>query len=105
MNALRKRQDKHLSLDTGSLELLESDWQEEDARRGEERAAALNHCLEQLPAKSRELIRKRYFQEVDYPKLAEELKRTVNSLYVTFSRIHAALAQITARLIAEEEHG
>ena len=99
MNARCNVRDKHLAFDENLIELLESDWEEQDAFRGEECMAALEHCLGRLSKKARELIQKRYYRHVEYSQLAKELGRPLNSLYVSFSRIHALLAQcITARL-------
>jgi RNA polymerase sigma-70 factor (ECF subfamily) len=99
MNARRSARDKQVAFDDNLIELLESDWQEQDAFKSEECIAALDHCVGRLSKKARELVHKRYYRHVEYSQLAKELGRPLNSLYVSFSRIHALLAQcITARL-------
>ena len=102
INVLRKRQERHLSLEDGIIDLLEADWPPHDRDDSASLAEALRHCVDLLSPGAHELIRKRYVEGVGYLKLAEGLKRPVNSLYVTFSRIHAALADCIVRRIASE---
>ncbi len=107
MNILRNRQERHLALSDDLLELLETDWAQHDAEDSATSAEALHNCMQQLASHSRTLIDKRYVEGLSYSKLAEELKRPVESLYVTFSRIHAVLADCIARQIAAQggSHG
>src|SRR5262245_33894714 len=58
----------------------------------EETRQQLNRCLDQLPERSRELVRLRYFENVPYEDIAQCTGRTVAALYMAFTRIHAALA-------------
>ncbi|WP_159434965.1 MULTISPECIES: sigma-70 family RNA polymerase sigma factor [Rubritalea] len=69
-----------------------------DARR-----AALTHCINNLPAHSRELIETHYRgEEQDIESIAQETGRPVASLRVSLCRIRARLKDcITKRLILE----
>jgi RNA polymerase sigma-70 factor (ECF subfamily) len=47
----------------------------------EERALALEHCLELMPERSREAIRLRYADELNVAQMAEKLQRNSNAVY------------------------
>ena len=106
LNALRKRQERHLSLDDALLNTLEAEWQEIDQEDVQQRAEALRHCLELLSPMARQLVHWRYVEGLDYTRLAAAVKRPVKSLYVTFSRIHVALGDcIHSQLDSERKNG
>ena len=68
----------------------------------EARKQALRECLERLARASRRLVRLRYFENRSYQEMAETVARSVEALYVAFSRIHRALHDcIQERLAAE----
>jgi RNA polymerase sigma-70 factor (ECF subfamily) len=93
MNAIKKRRNQAASLDSAVLDQLEVAWQRR--RKDDEASAwtdALRGCLDRLPARSRDLVSRRYVENVAYAKLAVEMNRPVASLYVTFSRIFATLS-------------
>lgn len=79
--AYRQRQlrDKTLFSDD-LLSILASEAKEVDERH-EERAAALERCLEQMPSRSREAIRLRYAEELKVPDMAQKLRRNPNAVY------------------------
>jgi RNA polymerase sigma-70 factor (ECF subfamily) len=62
------------------LSTLASEAKEVDERH-EERAAALERCLEQMPPRSREAIRLRYADELNVSDMAEKLHRNANAVY------------------------
>ena len=68
-----------------------------DAMGGEgeldERRHQLRHCIERLPEHSRELVRRRYFEDESYDDIMRKTGRTMVALYKAFSRIHEALAK------------
>jgi len=49
--------------------------------RHEERAAALERCLERMSTRSREAIRLRYADEMNVSDIAKKLRRNVNAVY------------------------
>jgi RNA polymerase sigma-70 factor (ECF subfamily) len=66
--------------------------------------AALMACLEGLPRESRRLIQMRYEREFgDIGLLAEELGRTVQSVYAQLKRIKVALRECVSRRLALEQ--
>ncbi len=105
MNHLRKRREEHLVLDEAALDALEAGWDDADVATDTEE---LQRCLRLLPPHQRDLVTKRFVDDYDYRRLAAEYQRPVNSLYVTFSRIYAALAKCLAnhkRLTPEVRRG
>jgi RNA polymerase sigma factor (sigma-70 family) len=104
MNVMRKRQEEQFLLDAGALDALEEAWKAEEPSNASADAEALRHCLESLSAQHRQLVTRRFVEQHEYAQLAAEYRRTVDSLYVTFSRIYAALAKcISARRVLNPE--
>jgi RNA polymerase sigma-70 factor (ECF subfamily) len=62
------------------LATLASKAKEVDERH-EERAAALERCLERMPPRSREAIRLRYADELNVNDIATKLNRKANAVY------------------------
>jgi len=56
------------------------------------RKRALGRCLEKLPEDSRKLVLLRYFDNHSYEDIAVTTKRSLNALYIAFSRIHGLLS-------------
>jgi len=61
------------------------------AENSDMRFEALEHCLDKLPAKSREIIRLRYSLGASTQSVAERLERTPSAVYKALNRIHEAL--------------
>jgi len=72
----------------------------ETDRRQEERRA-LEHCIEQLPRKQRDLIRAAYGPGVTIKETAERLGRTATSLYKVLNRLRLLLLKCIQANIAE----
>ena len=100
LNRLRKRGERQLTLSDEVLESLDIQWQQGAPEKASILMDALRHCLELLPPAAMDLIRKRYEQGMNYPEIAQLLKRPVSSLYVTFSRIHVSLADCISKYTA-----
>jgi RNA polymerase sigma factor (sigma-70 family) len=96
MTVLRKRRADHLSLDPAILDVLDLGWRDADLPASSAYSDRLRHCLKQLSRAHQSLVSKRFFENWDYGRLAAELDRTVDSLYVTFSRIYATLGKCIA---------
>ena len=75
----RQLRDKTLFSDE-LLATLASEAREVDEQH-EQRAAALEKCLERMPARSREAIRLRYADELKVSDMAEVLQRSANAVY------------------------
>ncbi len=99
LNALQKKRQRHLQLDTDILNLLESAWQKHDKYHSADLTESLRHCIDLLSPNAKRLIERRFMEEIQYEQLAVETGRPIGSLYVTFSRILSTLNDcISARL-------
>ena len=100
MNVLRKKQTGQRTLDASVLDLVEPHWRAHDDEPGTALAEALRQCVELLTDKARQLLTARYTDGLDVAELARRHNRPVNSLYVSLSRIHSALADCAFKRVA-----
>lgn len=93
LNRLRKRSQRELSLSDELLEVLDAEFRTVDEKTSSRvLLEAVRHCIERLSPSAQVLVQYRYAKGMDYADIAAKLGRPANSLYVTFCRIHAALA-------------
>ena len=86
-----RRHRKEMTAPTAEvLDLLEQDWVVNEHHE-DGRAEALRACLEQLPEKSRHLLRLRYFDGHPCDVVATQLGTRINAIYKRLSRLHLAL--------------
>jgi RNA polymerase sigma-70 factor (ECF subfamily) len=64
------------------------------------RAEALEHCLKQLPEKSRQLLALRYERSLKIEEIALELKATLDSVYQSLSRLRTKLQDCVNRRLS-----
>lgn len=93
LDFLRKHRRESLGFDAEVLELLEADWQRENADVAGARIDALRDCVEGLPENSKQLLRWRYFDGFDCGEIAERVDAGVVAVYKRLSRLHGALRQ------------
>lgn len=63
---------------------------------------ALEHCLDQLPAKSRRLLNQRYVDNLTPTQIAERAGSTSGSIRVQLHRLRDLLAECVRRRVARE---
>jgi RNA polymerase sigma-70 factor (ECF subfamily) len=63
-------------------------------------AEALEHCLDQLPEKSRHLLELRYERSMKIEQIAAELQATLDAIYQSLSRIRARLQDCVNRRLS-----
>ena len=87
-------------LTPGSYSLLRDG--EEDAELGWDETAIrhLEHCLDQLPSRSREAVELRYQQAHRPPEIARRMGWTVESVHVALSRARAVLKECVQRRLS-----
>lgn len=91
---LRKANRPVVELDEDVLDALGAEFDAlGDEYAHEESRRRLNLCIGQLPERSRELVRLRYFDATPYEEIARRTGRSVAALYMAFTRIHDALAK------------
>lgn len=83
--------------------LAEAELGEAAAETGDDRLGALRGCVERLPPASRELIQLRYGEDHPGEEIARRLNRPINTVYVTLSRLHKALADCVRVRLARGE--
>ncbi|MBI3864885.1 MAG: sigma-70 family RNA polymerase sigma factor [Planctomycetia bacterium] len=66
-------------------------------------AQALEHCLDQLPEKSRQLLTLRYERSLSIEQIARELQATLDAVYQTLSRLRARLQDCVNRRLSSPE--
>jgi len=64
------------------------------------KAEALEHCLDQLPEKSRRLLALRYERSMKIEQIAKELQATLDSVYQSLSRLRARLQDCVNRRLS-----
>jgi RNA polymerase sigma-70 factor (ECF subfamily) len=63
-------------------------------------AEALEHCLDQLPGKSRQLLALRYERSLAIEQIARELQLTLDAVYQSLSRLRARLQDCVNRRLS-----
>ncbi|MHA2315364.1 MAG: RNA polymerase sigma factor [Candidatus Hermodarchaeia archaeon] len=90
---LRRHRRELTGLDQEVLELLEQEWLGETASHGAARMEALRVCLKQLPEKSSQLLRLRYFEGDSCGEVAKKLGTGLDVVYRRLSRLHNHLKE------------
>jgi RNA polymerase sigma-70 factor (ECF subfamily) len=100
LNHRRRQARSRMVLSDEVLDLIaEEGLAETDAAERERHA--LDHCLEQLPAAQRELLRVAYQPGVKFNDVAAETGRSAQALYKTIQRLRAALLQCVEKQLRE----
>jgi len=90
---VRKHRRESVGFPPAVLELLEADWQREQAGPAGARIDALRDCVEGLPEKSRDLLRLRYFEGFSCGEIAGRIDARLDAVYKRLSRLHEALRE------------
>jgi RNA polymerase sigma-70 factor (ECF subfamily) len=99
LKLLRHRQHQ-LLLDETLLERLEGEWAEHDPVASADLVEVLRRCLDGLSAYARNVVRLRYGEGLSGGRRAEVLDRSLNTVYVTLSRIHRRLGECIRQRLA-----
>jgi RNA polymerase sigma-70 factor (ECF subfamily) len=99
--ALRRSKNAPLLLSSEALDALDVGF-EALAESSDERAQALERCLEELPDRWREIIRFRYFDKLAVTEIAARLSTSANTISVTLHRIREKLADCVAASLGAE---
>jgi RNA polymerase sigma-70 factor, ECF subfamily len=100
--ALRNRNRLPRSLDAETLDLLEPHWARFDKQADLDLSEALRACLDHLGPYAKQLVETRYVQGKCGQNLATTLKRSMNTVYVALSRVHATLRDCLKKKLAAE---
>jgi RNA polymerase sigma-70 factor (ECF subfamily) len=89
IDLLRAR--KAQCLDEAVLDLLEQHWALAPSEDVSARVEALQYCVGELPEHSRSLLRLRYEEGLPCAGMAARLRRSVDAVYQSLSRVHRRL--------------
>src|SRR5262249_41378697 len=78
-------------LDEAVLDLLEQQWARSSTHEITDRVEALQQCLENLPERSRSLLRLRYEDGLPCAGVPERLRNSIDAVYQSLSRVHHQL--------------
>ena len=73
----------------------------EDVYKASQQQRSLEQCIKKLSPKARQLINERYVEQKSCDEIAEETKRSVNSIYVTLTRVRKALRNCVQKIIPD----
>ena len=90
LNWLRSRKNRPVPLDEELLELMEAEWARESMRPEGERIEALRHCVEKLPARSRQILDLRYAQSCSCKEVSRTVGVGLDAIYQRLARLHRA---------------
>jgi len=95
LESWRKQRREQPMVDEALAALVEQAYQEQDARTDfwSTHSAALTLCLEALPARSRDLITRRYRQQQPLADIAVQLGQSLGSVKTALCRLRLALAE------------
>jgi RNA polymerase sigma-70 factor (ECF subfamily) len=88
---LRRQKNAPVSLDQTILEIIEAEWANESLDRESGRNQALRDCLDELPKKSRQLLKLRYFDGQRCEEVASAFGTKLDAIYKRLSRLHNTL--------------
>ena len=98
---LRRHKNAPVSLDETILEVLEAGWADASLGQADGRSQALRDWLNELPEKSRELLKLRYFDGQRCKEVATVLGTKLDAVYKRLSRLHQALKKCIETKLAQ----
>jgi RNA polymerase sigma-70 factor, ECF subfamily len=77
------------------LNLIDLAYEEQEAEQGQwhKKQEILDHCIDRLPEKSKQLLSMRYEAGIDFEQMARELGKSANSLRLQVMRIKQLLLE------------
>jgi len=100
LDMIRKAKRDRPALSVEALDALARDERVgTETREPDARLRALQRCLEELSERARQMLQRRYAENLSCQRIAQEEKRPLGSIYVSLTRIRARLrACILGRL-------
>jgi len=105
--ALRRINPAEALFSSEVLDGLDLEWEKQPAESTSDLADSLQHCLEQLTPRSRQIVALRYQGKLSGDEVANRMNTKVHSVYVALGRIHRTLRDCMRRALAEKgsSHG
>jgi RNA polymerase sigma-70 factor (ECF subfamily) len=79
------------------LDLLEARWADPAGADWSDRAEALHRCLGKLAPPARDLLQMKYADGLTAAAIAAKLRRTIDAVYQSLSRVHRSLRECVER--------
>jgi RNA polymerase sigma-70 factor (ECF subfamily) len=105
---IRRHHRVSMGLSDDLMKILEMEWvAQSDKKSSGERMDALSTCLEQVPEKSKSLLKLRYFEGYNCIEIAGKIGIELNAVYKRLSRLHHGLRDCIEQKTRAElsEHG
>lgn len=102
---LRRNQRQPIALDAQTLDLLDRQWAQDQARDSNELHEALSDCITQLTPRAQQFVEQRFKNQMNANEIAEATGLKVDSVYTAFSRIYTLLAECLRAKLPETEVG
>ena len=101
LESWRKQRREQPTTDAVLATLVEQAYEEQDTQADfwHDQTAALAHCLESLPSRSRELITRRYRHDQPIADIAAQLGQSLGSVKTALCRLRLALAECVRKRI------
>ena len=91
LNWFRKHRRESVGIDEDILTLIHHDWQNDHLNPKGNRFEMLRDCMEELPQKSENILRLRYFEGLSCGEIADSISITLDAMYKRISRIQNSL--------------
>ena len=89
---IRRHNRISMGLSDDLMKILEMEWvTQSDKQSSGRRMDALSTCLDQIPEKSKSLLKLRYFEGYNCIEIAEKIGIELNAVYKRLSRLHHGL--------------
>jgi len=100
----RDRRQDAVPADPALLDLVEQAFEEQTANQDRWRARqeALTQCLEELPDRSRQLLRLKYEEALSAEQVADRLRQTAAAVLMALSRLRKALRECAQKKLKTE---
>lgn len=100
IDILRARNGRYEGLSDELLATLATEWPDKSTVAPLQEA--LRHCIEQVTANNRTLLRMRYFEKRSCHEIAAALGRKIETLYQALARLHKALGDCVRNQMRQE---
>jgi RNA polymerase sigma-70 factor (ECF subfamily) len=90
----QKNRGQKIVVDTTLIQFVAQSFEEQESERllWDARREALRHCIEELPAKQKQVLQLRYDEQLPIATIAARLQKTAANIMVVLSRTRFALA-------------
>jgi RNA polymerase sigma-70 factor (ECF subfamily) len=100
LHLVRQRHPGRLTFTDAVLDVIDRTWDRHDGAASADVLAALEGCVDKLPAESRRLLDWRFTDGLDCAAIADRLNRNVGAVYTALSRLYDRLGDCVRKRLA-----